>query len=237
MTPYSRAVDRARALYRIPTVPEGNRVLEVCLGRKPLLSGGPDDEHTDDGVVGSSHGSLDDALRWYRQSDATGASDRPPLGGESFDLVVLHHTLEDIAVRRQVGAPSKDRKLLAQVADLLEPGGWIAGAVSNVGNAPTIVRRLANGFRGTDYSVRELSCLLERSGLVDVRIFRLMPDCDSPIKLVEAHPTTTRMMLRYELGAGRVRLVPFLLKRLAVEFGTYGWFLRRPVFFLARKPC
>ena len=244
MTPYSSPVERARALYRIPGPVAPGRVLEVCLGREPLLSFGPRDTATTRRISGGGHGIRDDAFRWHRHSSHDEASDRPPPDGESFDLVVLHRTLEDLGARRKLGVICDERGLLEQTARLLAPGGLIAGSMSNVGNVSSIVWLLTPRFRRSsihgqraDFSVRELGCLLETSGLTDVRIFRLLPDCDSPLKLVDIYPKLTRMMLRHELNVGRVRRVPFLLKRLAVELGIQGEFRRQSVFFWARKPC
>jgi SAM-dependent methyltransferase len=243
MTPYASPVDRAKALYRIPTAPRRNRTLEVCCGRAPFVLAGP--------WHGSGHACLtigalppteavcSEDVERFHQADLSAPL---PWASQSFDLIVLHRTLEDLSAPSQ--AASFDVKgFLAQIGKVLAPGGVVAGCLQNRHSLRWIAGRAARRLGASvphehaAYSVRELRNLLETAPLVGSRIFSLLPNCDSPLRLVDTDPKISRLMFRHELIAARSRPLPYFAKRVAVELGLYGTLVTRAIFFWACKPC
>ena len=241
MTPYATAAERVRALYRIPTAPLRNRTLEICAGRDPLLANWrwPGEGHVCC-VVGAS--ALPDGAG--TTLIATGLDAPVPFAAQSFDLVILHRTLDDLAAaagRNRFDAQS----FLTQVAGVLTPGGLVAGCVQNRASLPGIahwaaqaLRMRASGGTSFRFSLQGLRGMLSRASLADIRTFRLLPDGDAPLKLVDVDPTVTRFAFRRELDARRRHLssMAFSARRLAVEVGLYRY-LEPSIFFWAYKPC
>jgi SAM-dependent methyltransferase len=243
MAPYASSIDRARALYRIPTVPARNRTLELCCRREPVVLARPwrGSEHAccTIGAPALTEYACSESAGRFHQADLTAPL---PFALQSFDLIVLHRTLDDLAASSQ-GGMFDAQKFLAQLAKVLAPGGVVAGCLQNRHSLPSIVSRAAQRLGMTApleppaCSARELREALERAGLVDVRIFSLLPSSDSPLRLVDSDPRISRLMFRHEVNAGRSHFLPFLMRRLAVELGLYRGLLTRSLFFWAYKPC
>jgi SAM-dependent methyltransferase len=242
MTPYASPIDRAKALYRIPTAPARNRTLEVCCASGPLVLAGPwrGEGHACCTIGATAEGpDVSVAASSLHCADLV---DPLPFESQSFDLVVLHRTLDDLAATSPGDTP-RGEHFLAQVAGLLAPGGVVAGCLQNRDNLLLIARRAARKLGVAPpalhaaYSVRDLKRMLERAGLVDIRVFSLLPNCESPLRLIDIDPRVSRLMFRHELNAGRGHLVPFIAKRLALELGLYRRLVTRAFFFWAYKRC
>ena len=242
MTPYASPIDRVKALYRIPTAPARNRTLEVCCAGGPLVLAGPwrGEGHACCTIGATAEGpDVSVAASGLHCADL---GDSLPFESQSFDLVVLHRTLDDLAATSP-GDTARGEHFLAQVAGLLAPGGVVAGCLQNRDRLLLIARRAASKLgvappaRRAAYSVRDLKRMLERAGLVDIRVFSLLPNCESPLRLIDIDPKVSRLMFRHELNAGRGQLLPFVAKRLAVELGLYRRLVTRAFFFWAYKRC
>ena len=246
MTPYATAADRARALYRIPTAPRRNRTLEICHGRDPLLWHGP---WPGEGHVACVVGAAAPAAGGAGigcVSAALGAA--LPVAPQSFDLVILHRTLDDLSDLSMAALAPKRfdaQDFLLQVADALAPGGLVAGCVQNRASLPGIVRTAQRAFgigraqaAEFHFSPRGLRRMLACAALGEIRIFSLLPHSDAPLKLIDSDATVSRLAFRRELDARRRHLgrAAFALRRLAVELGGYRH-LEPSRFFWASKTC
>jgi SAM-dependent methyltransferase len=243
MAPYASPIDRARALYRIPTAPARNRTLELCCHREPVVLARPwrGSEHAcltigAPALTGSA--AFEGACR-FRQADPSAPL---PFASQSFDLIVLHRVLDDLAASSQRGMFDA-QKLLMQLAKVLVPGGVVAGCLQNRHGLASIIGRarrrlgMTTPLEAAAYSSRGLGDVLQRAGFIDVRIFSVLPSSDSPLRLVDSDPRISRLMFRHEVNAGRSQFLPFLMRRLAVELGLYRGVLTRSLFFWAYKPC
>jgi SAM-dependent methyltransferase len=241
MKPYESPVSRARALYRIPTAPQRNRVLELCCARAPLL--------LDCAWPGESRTVclLDSTATRHTNKDLCRADYRRalPFAPGSFDLVVLHKTLDDLKfTARQERTDFDVRQFCAQLADLLTPGGVIAGCISNAGSPKRFARSLSTRRGATAanayafLTMRACRKLLQTTGFMDVRLFTVLPDWQSPLRLVDSEATVARFAFRYELEARRQRMsaLDYFARRLIAELGLYSC-LEESAFFLAYKPC
>ena len=244
MTPYATAADRARALYRIPTAPRRNRTLEICHGRDPLLWHGP---WPGEGHVACMIGAATPRAAGNgigSVSTALGAA--LPVAPHSFDLVILHRTLDDLSELSSAAPKRFDAQdFLLQVAGALAPGGLVAGCVQNRASLPGIVRTAQRAWgigaakaAEFHFSPRGLRRMLASAALAEIRIFSLLPHCDAPLKLIDSDATVSRLAFRRELDARRRHLgrAAFALRRLAVELGGYRH-LEPSLFFWAYKTC
>jgi hypothetical protein len=216
MTPYAAPQDRARALYRLLDPPPPCRTLELCWNRAPLQPGAPEQSV---------------AIDLSKDRDASA------LAAASFDLVVLHRTLDDArAPQAQV--------LLTEAAQLLRAGGIVAGCVDNAASLWSIAARWTRrarhaapareGAAGLDEP--GLRDALSTAGFVDPRVFALLPDADAPLRLVETDAAVFRAVLRRALSASPAS--PSLaVRRIALETGRYSRRFARALFFCAVKKC
>ena len=242
MTPYATPADRARALYRLPTAPRRNRTLEICQAHPPLLAGGrwPGEGHVSCVVDAAPTAALPVA------AGSTLASLRPgaqlPFGPQSFDLVILHQTLDDLAA---ASADFDAQAFLDQVAEVLVPGGLVAGCVRRRDSLPARLRRLSRRLRlagpAADeprFSLAGLRQALETAHFSGIRTFALLPSCDAPLKIVDTDPEVSRVAFRREVDARRRHLhgLAFLLRQIAAEIGLFSQ-LESSIFFWAYKPC
>ena len=227
--PYATPADRARALYRIPTAPQRNRTLEICHGREPLLPG----------------------QRWpgeaFAVAHATAAGLRQ-FAPQSFDLVILHRTLDDLAAAAPGEMSIDAQALLDQAAALLVPGGLVAGCFHRRDGLRSIVNRAARwlGRRrpagqpeaAATWSVAALRRMLARARLGEIKTLSLLPSADAPFKLVDDDRHVARFAYRRELDFRRRHIseMGFQIRRIAVEIGLTRR-LEPAVFFWAYKPC
>jgi hypothetical protein len=213
MIPYANPADRARALYRIPTAPRRNRTLEICHSRESLLSGfaWPGDGH-----------------RCLAIGDVAQALALP---AESFDLLILHRTLDDL-----MAASSRfdAARFIGDCVELLVPGGLIAGCIDNR-NDP---RRRLGRRAATRFSPQRIQRLLDNAGLDETRLFNLLPNCDAPMKLVDIDPATSRIAFRRELQTERryMSRPAHLARHIVIESGL-SRHIESSIFFWGYRPC
>ena len=225
MTPYATAADRARALYRIPSAPARNRTLEICHGREPLLPGQrwPGQGHA---FAMTEHGAAQPALTFEPQS---------------FDLIILHRTLDDLAAAARPPAAFDVQAFLRQVSTLLVPGGLLAGCFQKRDALGFIVQQLrpkqASAAPG-HWSTPGLRRMLAAAGLSNVKTFGLLPDADAPLKLIDDNGNVAHFAFMREIAVRRrqLSLPAFAARRLAVGLGL-NQRLEPAVFFWAYKPC
>lgn len=241
MKPYAMPKSRARALYGIPTAPSRNRALELCHDGDPLLldctwSG-------ESRTIGTSRLiSASTAEANLRQVDYG----KPlPFKPGSFELVLLHKTLDDLKfASRGHQKGFNPGELVAQIADLLVPGGVVAGCIGNASSPKRIKRWLARGHLGQTrntppfLTIRGCRQLLQMAGFTDIRLFSLLPDWESPLKLVEIEPAVSRFGFRQEFEGRRDQMPApsYWLRRMVAGLGLYPYF-EESVFFWAYKPC
>lgn len=242
MKPYESPIERLRTMYRLPTAPLRNRVLEVCHGREPLLLdySWPGESATVC-ALGGGHG--------LAQRDGLHQIDFDqlfPFAPEAFDLVVLHKTLDDLQCAAHRGdvrfAPSQ---FMARIGCLLAPGGVVAGCISNsLGMSRTLRRRRS---RNSDVSAGDSfsfltanGCrrLLQRCGFTDIKTYTVLPDWQSPLRLIDTEPGVSRMAFRMELEATRSCTSGFSywVRRIVAELGLYPH-LEDSIFFWGYKGC
>jgi hypothetical protein len=229
MTSYADSIDRVRLLYRLPTAPGPGRTLEVRREGVPPLFGA---------AVGPSDAS------WELESAAPGIP-ALPFAPRSFDMAVLHRTLEAVAARGRRHGNEEITALLRAIADVLVPAGLVVGCVQNPRSLWALSSALRRRFGGgasasgdwESPTVSELGAALAASGYTDARFFSLVPDCDEPMRLIDADPVIARSVVRRELQPMRGHLLLYLFKRLVAEAGVYPRLLTRGVLFWAYRRC
>ena len=246
--PHERPISRARTMYRIPTAPGNNRTLELHHTREPILAG----------FNWPGEGAVSHRLAIGRESTAgprpDGAGDlhhsdyraHLPYSDGSFDLVILHRTLDDLASSAlQHGMAFAADPLLAQVARVLAPGGLVAGCVDNRTSLKFLTRRALRLVRGaglpppsSHFTLHGVRQLLRAAAFTDIRLFTLLANCDEPLKLVDVDPRLSRIAFRHELQIARPSwsLAGYVARRLAVELGLYPY-LEESFCFWGYKPC
>ena len=246
---YEAAVDRARLLYRIPAAPSGKRILELYHSSEPLLRDfdWPGTSQTFcrigqevEAGSGESPGTVEHAVA---QPDFR----KPlPFGRASFDLVVVHRTLDELASSNiRQGREFDTQPFFKNVLDVLVPGGLVAGCADNRFSLKSLrsqLERLKNRARQTSspgqFTLGSLHKALTVAGFADARLFTLLPNGSAPFKLIDTEPAISRAAFRHELQIARqLTSTPgYLLRRLAVELGLYRQ-LEESIFFWAYKPC
>ena len=250
MNHYEAAEDRARLLYRFPMVPDQRRTLEIYRLGEPLLR---DCEWTGSsrtffhiGASVPSRAKESQSLQG-QELDLTDSLGTLPFADQSFDLVVLHRTLDELttpALRN--GTAFNPSTLLKNIYPLLAPGGIVAGCVNNrwhlTSLASELIRlgtRRSNAESKAQFSLRGLRRALSGSGYQEVRLFTLLPNISTPYKLIDTDPAISRLAFRQELEVMRhhIRFSPaYFVRRVAVELGLNRQF-EESLFFWATKPC
>lgn len=223
MKPYTSAADRARELYLLPTAPAPQRVLELCCGREPLFS----------------------ATTWPGASHTLCKIDKHtraaalPFAGESFDLVILHKALDDLAdAQRWVGDALDAHDLLRSLAALLVPGGAVAGCVGNKTSPLRWLHPREPGDSPPYLSLGGCRRLLASAGFTGIRLFNLLPDWQSPLRLIEHNAAVSRVAFRREFqDAWHTRGGPHQWARSAALACGLVPHLETTVFFWGCKPC
>ncbi|CAN5730798.1 hypothetical protein BH11PSE8_BH11PSE8_06330 [soil metagenome] len=225
MIPYANPADRARALYRLPTAPARLRTLEIRHAREPLLQG----------AIWPGGPASQCVIASPADTRFASPTDSELFAGQSFDLVILHRTLDDLsAAGESTKTPFDAGAFVGRVAALLTPGGLLAGCVTNRFDRKT----LAPGRPRGAHSLGSLRGMLAAARLTDVRLFNLLPDCDSPLKLVDADPGLSRLAFRRELEGEReyMSAPAYLARRLVVELGL-SRHLESAIFFWGYRAC
>lgn len=236
MNNYELPLSRARALYTIPTIPKRARALELCGAREPLFRNADwRGEHCQVCVLDGKPGQSGEL-----HADPASAL---PFAPGSFDLVILHKTLDDLSfAAHRSGSSFNALDFLVGVQKLVAPGGVVAGTLSNWSSP----KRLASAARRNKTQLDAasfftlLSCrtLVENSGLADVRLFSVLPNWQSPLRLVEAERCLARIAFTHELERRRSELskLGFWARKLAVSCGLY-LHLEDSIFFWGYKPA
>jgi hypothetical protein len=231
-TPYADPADRVRALYRIPSTPFRNRTLEICHGREPLLPGHrwPGEGPPTEVVIPDDGTPLAKLAQWAPQS---------------FDLIILHRTLDDLASAARGAAPFDAQAFVDHVASLLVPGGVVAGCVHKRDRVRSTLSRAVHWWRNapstavpSHWSVSALRRMLVLAHLSQIRTFTLLPQTDAPLKLVDDDRRVARFAFHHEADVMRRYLsaTAFQVRRLAVACDLpRRW--EPAVFFWACKPC
>jgi SAM-dependent methyltransferase len=238
MKPYELPISRARALYAIPTAPPPNRALELCCAREPLF--------LEVAWRGESCTvcALDSATPAGAHKNLKHADYRQPLpfAPGSFDLVVMHKTLDDLALAaRRAGTQFDALRFVTGIGDLLAPGGVLAGCAGNRSSPKRLARKARDAQAASDspalLTLGACRKLLQNAGFTDVRLFSLLPNWQSPLRLVEAQHAIAKIAFRHELESRRqhVSALNFWVRRLAVELGLYPY-LEESIFFWGYKP-
>ena len=220
MTPHATPSDRASALYRLLAAPGTPRTLEIRVVETPPSAAGP---------------AADATTCWF--IDPAAAPDaEPPFARRSFERLLLHRTLDELAGSRRDGGPAFDAgTFLTRLAGLLVPGGVMAGLVHNSESL-----RRAVGHRATSaahYTLHDLHRSLAAAGLEDQRVFTVLPSGDDSMRLIDTDAGVSRAMFRHELAGARGRFLPYVARRIAVELGLHQRFMSPAFFFWARARC
>ena len=244
---YEFAPDRARFLYRIPAAPNSKRTLELYNSRPPLL--GPSDWP---GIDKTSCwvGADELTVSLYASSSADRGLIHPdcrtplPFTNQSFDMVILHRVLDDLAALSKGESHGFNPALfLKNVSKVLAPGGIVAGCVENRWSLKALRNKLKHlvspahatlpmGF----FTLRSLNKSLTSAGYSDVRLFTLLPNCSDPSKLIDTDPVVSRIAFRNELKTThQASFSPgYLARRAVVELGM-NRLLEDSIFFWASK--
>lgn len=250
MNRYAAAADRARLLYRFPPTPNGRRTLELYCSSKPILSDGDWPGATVSFCrVGPEIGSSGNeaAIRAENGHQWSGIDTALPYEAASFDLVILHTTLDDLGSLGLPGGQAfEPSTLLNNILRVMAPGGVLAGCVNNRWAIKSLLQRIrgaaTSGARAQSpgrFSLRSLRSLLATSGYSDIHLFTLLPDSAAPFKLIDTDPAISRAAFRHELQIMRrhMRLGPsYFLRWAAVELGL-NRHVEKSNFFWAVKPC
>ena len=240
-------MDRARFLYRIPTAPNCKRTLELYHAGSPLLRSG--DWPSIDKTfcrVGADH--LVSAIDGSTCTDlsATHVDYRRPLpfANQSFDMVILHRVLDELAALPQRGSLEFNPALFLQnVATVMGSGGIVAGCVNNRWSLKALAHKIkhwAGPTKSTSstrfFTLRNLSKTLSDAGYSDIRLFTLLPNCSAPSKLIDIDPAVSRIAFRNELKITHQAGVSpgYLARRALVELGM-NRLLEDSIFFWASK--
>ena len=246
---FATPTNRARALYRIPTAPNTKRTLELYHASEPLSNG-----FNWPGAGGISCKLCIEVPHSRGESPAAGGDDAAylnflqplPFAERSFDLVILHRTLDELATSSHQHALNFDAtNLLLRIAQVLVPRGLVAGCVDNRSKLKSAIRWVSRRETGSKdfvpaahFNLRSLRKMLTGAGFDDVRLFTLLPDSSAPLKLVDIDPAVSKLAFRHELQIARHLWSSggYFARRLAVELGLYAH-MEEAVFFWAYRRC
>ena len=248
-TPHERPISRVRTMYRIPTAPNSNRTLELYHTREPILA-----DYAWPGACSISC-KLDHELPLSVIDSPPRVGDAPryanplaplPFADESFDLVILHRTLDELAASSQkLGLAFNGQAFLERVSRVLVPGGVVTGCADNRTGLKYMSRQIRHRFSGIGpaagtppFTLRRLERLLTTPEFADVRIFTLLDNCDNPLRLVDIDPVTSKTAFRREIEIARDSWsrLGYVGRRIAVEIGSYPY-LEESFYFWAYKRC
>lgn len=250
---YESAADRARLLYRIPAVPGTKRTLELYHSALPLHL------HYESTVrpltlcrISSRIQTATESIPVRKNKTRTavdvqaGYDEALPFPNGSFDLVILHRTLDELVASQSGGQRGFDApRFLKYIQAVLAPGGVVAGCVTNRWALSAIRNKLGPfAARSQDqrqpghYSLAGIRKSLATAGFSGARIFTLLPNCAEPSKLIDTDPTISRIAFRNELNIARHRKATssYFARVALVELGM-NRHLEEAFFFWAVKPC
>ncbi len=247
MKPYQSGIARLRAIYQLPTPARTAAVLELHLSDRGRVV----DSQWPAELVVTCRLTATASRLWNvtgikTQPDECDASYHQPLpfAPQTFDVVILHHTLDELAsVFCQTSPRQVAADWLRQIASIIRPGGVVVGCGRNRSSPKSWRRHL--GETSTSAAVPRmplgtLSChaLLTRAGFHDPQVFNLWPDSTEPSTIACVDWIASKRAFRYELESRRaaLNLPGYLVRRIMVELGL-NRFLEETLFFWGYKPC
>jgi SAM-dependent methyltransferase len=174
-----------------------------------------------------------------------------PFPDGSFDVVVLHRTLDRMSALSQ-----RNRRtlvigdFLSQVARLLSGGGLAIGCVKNrhgldrvLGEARRLFGHASDSLvdhAAAPHPLSVLAChrMLVAAGFNDVRLFNMLPDPDAPSRVVSIETRWSRRACRQQVKEmrGLVRPISYAMWRTLAELGV-SQYLGPATFFWGRRAC
>lgn len=242
---YHSGMARLRALYQLPTPPGCDAALEMHLSDRGRVAG----DQWPAGLVVSCRLDALATRPWQGGAGLAGLHDcqvsyhEPlPFAPESFDVVILHHTLDELAaVFRNRPVSQVTAEWLQKIAAITRPGGVVIGCGRNRTSPRSRLRQ--QGFVPATAEIPALgifSCrsAVLRAGFQDVQVFNLWPDAEAPSTIASIEVAASRRAFRYALESTRESLSrpAYLTRRLAVELGI-NRFLEETLFYWGYKPC
>ena len=234
--PYERGESRVRALYRIPSPSGRQRVLEICCGRPPVLPGEP--WKGERAVTCILDGTPAATTRAPGSAQVRADPRALPFAPASFELVMLHETLDGLQrADASWRSPAALDGLLRRLAELLTPGGVVAGCVANGSGFGRWLRGMrGSASPGGSFTIGSCKALLQRAGLEHVRVFTLIPDSSAPLSIVSTDRDLSRRAFLRELEIVRPALgLPGYVARRLFAGLALNRYLEGSLFFWGRR--
>lgn len=238
---------RLGAIYQIPTPPGSAAALELHLSDAGRVM---DDQWPADLLV-SCRLTSEVSRPWHvadikakRHDCETSYHEPLPFAPASFDVVLLHHTLDGLAsVFRQARPLEIADEWLRQVASILRPGGLVVGCGLNRSSPGRWLRHHGAGSGTAAAEISALSVLscptaLLQAGFCNPQVFNLLPDSSAPRSITSVEADASKRSFRHALDATResLNLPAYLVRKLLVEL-SLNRFLESTLFFWGYKPC
>jgi SAM-dependent methyltransferase len=246
LRPYELASARLRAIYQLPAVLEHAAVVEFHLGDHGRVVDGewPVDLAVSCRLVADGCPSSIAMPVSKRLHSCQASYNQPlPFHAASFDLAILHHTLDDLAAAFPQRRPREVAdEWLIRIASILRPGGVVAGCGLNASSPRCWRWRKGGATSGTSdvaaLGVRSCQGALLGAGYRDIQVCNLWPDPQAPSTIAAVEGEASRRAFRYALESSRASLSRsgYLVRRAVVELGL-NRLLERHLFYWGRRPC
>ncbi len=230
-------------LYKLPSVPARGKTLELLVSQPSVLTASP--------WLGREIAAY--SIDFPSQPDtrfADNVADTPaarlPFPDNSFDIVVLHQTIDELAdLARRKGKDFHIPAFMAEVARVLTPGGVATGCVGNRHSIKLAIQRIKFCLGLADGSgivapppLSSIACRqsLLAAGFADSKTYTVEPGADSPQILHEIEPGWPRRAALWHVEKARPNLSrpSYWLWRFLAELGISQW-LTSTVYFWAKK--
>jgi len=247
MSCYDSPRARMRAIYQVPSPRHALSVLELSFGGAPeiLDEDWPAENRlfcqllTDVGA-GASAAELRKGLRYC----STPFSDGLPFPPQSFDQVILHFTLDDMALQQALASAKKTGDAwLKQIVEILRPGGVLTGCGRNRSSPGYWLPRVFRFFGGgrpvrAAFGVGSCEQALGAAGLGDIQVFNLIHNAENPRTIISVRSHLSRRAFGHELQASRDIFggTAYFLRQIVVA-ASLNRFLEETLFFWGYKPC
>lgn len=248
--------ERISFLYRFSTAAAKGRVLEINanVNVEPVLRGRNWADSTVVNLLPPHSGSSNEsdlAVPSKRRLCCIASYGKElPFGDGSFDAIVMHGTLDQLmALSRREGREFDIGGFLSRASRLLKVGGTVAGCVENrhsleefFRSAERLLGRRDSTIRSArlrpTFSVNSCHAALAAAGFRDIRLFSVVPNSQSPSKLLSIEKAWSRRASKRHVQALRPLLSrsAYMVWRLLAEFGV-SQYLGRAIFFSGRKEC
>lgn len=247
MSCYDSPRARLRAIYQVPGPRHAQSVLELSFGGAPeiLDEDWPAENRffcqlLADLAAGPSSAEPRQGLRYCSTPFSAGL----PFPPQSFDQVILHFTLDDIALQHALASARETGDAwLKQIIEVLRPGGVLTGCGRNRSSPRYWLPRIYR-FIGVGMPVRAVfgvgSCeqALGAAGLRDIQVFNLIHNAENPRTIISVRPHLSRPAFKHELQANRELFggTAYFLRQIVVA-ASLNRFLEETLFFWGYKPC